>query len=39
MRRALAAAQEAQHLAPGFRPAEKLVQWIDERMQEWNIRD
>ncbi|MBE7566384.1 tetratricopeptide repeat protein [Acidithiobacillus thiooxidans] len=39
MRRALAAAQEAQHLAPGFRPAEKLAQWIDERMQEWNIRD
>ncbi|WP_414040707.1 tetratricopeptide repeat protein [Acidithiobacillus sp. M4-SHS-6] len=39
MRRALAAAQQAELLAPGFRPAEKLARWIDERMREWNIRD
>ncbi|MHB1749862.1 MAG: tetratricopeptide repeat protein [Acidithiobacillus sp.] len=39
MRRALAAAQEAQRLVPGFRPAARLADWISERMQEWNIKD
>ncbi|MFA7495033.1 MAG: tetratricopeptide repeat protein [Acidithiobacillus sp.] len=39
MRRALAAAQAAQRQVPGFRPATKLMDWISERMQEWNIRD
>ena len=39
MRRALAAAREVQRLAPGFRPAARLADWISERMREWNIRD
>ena len=39
MRRALAAAREAQRLVPGFRPAAPLADWIRERMREWNIHD
>ncbi|WP_123104137.1 tetratricopeptide repeat protein [Acidithiobacillus sulfuriphilus] len=39
LRRALGAAEQAGRLAPGFRPAQHLAEWIAERMAEWNIRD
>lgn len=39
LRKALDAAQTALDIAPGYRPAAKLVEWIRDRMSAWEIWD